>query len=84
MQKNKLLIYGPLGVGALALFLLMALLLYLFIFGTLLGHNVSSLDGDGPQWPFATAWVLGWISVICVPLGALWAVIMPHIGREQG
>ncbi|WGH94240.1 hypothetical protein QDX21_05480 [Auritidibacter ignavus] len=55
MQKNKLLIYGPLGVGALALFSLMALLLYLFIFGTLLGHNVSSLDGDGPQWPFATA-----------------------------
>lgn len=38
---------------------LVAVLLYLLVAGRGLGLNVSSLDGDGPSWPFTVVWYAG-------------------------
>lgn len=62
--------------GAIVLF---AVLLYLLIAGQGLGLKVSSLDGSGPQWPFAVAWYAGaaalFFTAAAIVLGvARWAV----------
>jgi len=56
MKKATSISIGLSIAGATVLF---AVLLYLLIAGQGLGLNVSSLDGTGPQWPFAVAWCAG-------------------------
>ncbi|MFB9777653.1 hypothetical protein [Brevibacterium otitidis] len=75
--------FAPFAVGGVALALFCLLMMYLFIFGSLLGFNVSSLDADGPQWPMAAAWYLGMITVISIPVGAVWAGITVVLSRPK-
>jgi hypothetical protein len=76
MKKATSISIGLSIAGAIILF---AVLLYLLIAGQGLGLKVSSLDGSGPQWPFAVAWYSGaaalFFAVVAIVLvAARWAV----------
>ena len=72
-RRRAILTFGPLGLGGLALALFAVLMAYLFVFGSMLGLPVSTLDGPGPTWPMTAATILLTCAVISLPVGGLWA-----------
>lgn len=66
----------PFLVAGAAFIALLALMAYLTIFGRILGFNVSSLDDDGPQWPFTAAWLLLAAIFASVLVGAVWTPLL--------
>ncbi|WP_010525684.1 hypothetical protein [Nesterenkonia sp. F] len=75
-RGQQFLQYLPFLVTAGAFAALVILMAYLTIFGQILGYNVSSLDADGPQWPFTAAWFLIAAIFGSVLLGAVWTPLV--------
>ncbi|MFB9774849.1 hypothetical protein [Brevibacterium otitidis] len=72
-RRRTLMTFAPLAFGGLALALFAALMAYLFVFDSMLGLPVSTLDGPGPTWPMTAATILLTCAVIALPTGGLWA-----------
>lgn len=59
MQTLKAATSVSIWLSIIAAGVLGAVLLYLLVAGLGMGLKVSSLDGNGPQWPFTVAWCAG-------------------------
>lgn len=75
-RRQKVLQYLPFLIMAGALTAFAVLMAYLVVFGRLLGYNVSSLDADGPQWPFTAAWLLIAATFASALVGAVWTPLV--------
>lgn len=74
-RRRTLMTFAPLAFGGLALALFAALMAYLFVFGSMLGLPVSTLDGPSPMWPMTAATILLATAVMALPVGGLWAAV---------
>lgn len=74
--RQRVLQYLPFLVTAAAFAAFAVLMAYLVIFGQVLGYNVSSLDADGPQWPFTAAWLLIAAVFVSALVGAVWTPLV--------
>lgn len=82
-HRESLIAFGPFLAACLAALAFCIVYAYLFVFGTLLGLNVSSLDGNGPSWPFSVMYVSGVTFAITVPIGIVWALVYILLIRRK-
>ena len=83
-RREVLTTFGPLMAAGLASIVFFGTYAYLFVFGTLLGFNVSSLDGNGPTWPFPVVVVSGIALAVTAPIGVVWALVYSFAIRRSG
>ena len=83
-RREVLTTFGPLMAAGLASIVFFGTYAYLFVFGTLLGFNVSSLDGNGPTWPFPVVVVSGIALAVTAPFGVVWALVYSFAIRWSG
>lgn len=74
-RREALIAFAPLAIAGLAAAVFLAVYAYLYVFGTIFGFNVSTLDGSGPRWPFPTMYLSGLTFAIAAPVGIAWALI---------
>jgi len=52
--------------AVIAAAVMLGVLAYLYVFGTLLGYQVSGFSGDGPYWPMTVVFVSGTAFVLAL------------------
>ncbi|MCI4013113.1 MULTISPECIES: hypothetical protein [Brevibacterium] len=86
-RRDVLIAFAPLAIAGLAAAVFLAVYAYLYVFGTIFGFNVSTLDGSGPRWPFPTMYLSGLTFAIAAPAGIAWALIytlgIKKIGKSR-
>ena len=86
-RREALIAFAPLAISGLAAAVFLAVYAYLYVFGTIFGFNVSTLDGSGPRWPFPTMYLSGLTFAIAAPAGIAWALIytlgIKKIGKSR-
>lgn len=86
-RREALIAFAPLAIAGLAAAVFLAVYAYLYVFGTIFGFNVSTLDGSGPRWPFPTMYLSGLTFTIAAPAGIAWALIytlgIKKIGKSR-
>lgn len=86
-RREALIAFAPLAIAGLAAAVFLAVYAYLYVFGTIFGFNVSTLDGSGPRWPFPAMYLSGLTFAIAAPAGIAWALIytlgIKKIGKSR-
>ncbi|TGD33314.1 hypothetical protein EB835_02210 [Brevibacterium sp. S22] len=85
---DALIAFTLLTIACLAAAVFLAVFAYMYVFGTIFGFNVSTLDGPGPRWLFPTTMYLSGLTfAIAAPAGIAWALIytlgIKKIGKSR-